>query len=91
MDDLSRYYPGRYANHISAQEYREYLQSQILLIRDRSPEDSEGFIKSLVSRQTGVPEAYISVEFARDEILVSIKPPEPVITGEIHFLLEGNS
>lgn len=91
MDDLSRYYPGRYADHTSAQEYREYLQSQILLIQERSPEDTEGFIKSLVSRQTGVPEAYISVELAKDEVLVSIKPPEPVKTGEIYFLLEGKS
>lgn len=90
MDDLSRYYPGKYANHISAQEYREYLQSQILLIQERSPEDSKGFIKSLVSRQTGVPESYISVEFAKDEVLVSIKPPEPVKTGEIYFVLEDN-
>lgn len=91
MSDLSRYRPGKYANQISAQEYREYLQSQILLIQERSPEDTERFIKSLVSRQTGVPETYISVEFARDEVLVTIKPPEPVHTGEIYFLLEGKT
>lgn len=90
MDDLSVYYLGKYANHISAQEYREYLQSQILLIQERSPEDSEGFIKSFVSRQTGVPETYISVEFAKSEVLVTIHPPEPIKTGEICFVLEDN-
>lgn len=89
MSDLSRYYPGEYAKRISAREYRDYLQSQILLIQKRAPEDTEKFIKSLVSGQTGVPENYISVEFAKDEVLVSIRPPEPVKTAEIYFLLEG--
>lgn len=88
MSDVSRYYPGEYAKILSVQEYRDYLQSQILLIQERSPEDTENFIKSLVSKQTGVPETYISVEFARDEVLVSIRPPEPMRTGEIYFLLE---
>lgn len=89
MSDLSRYAPGKYARSISAREYREYLQSQILLIHKRSQEDTKNVLKSLVSKQTGVPETYISVEFARDEVLVSIRPPEPVRTGEVYFLLEG--